>query len=597
MNCFAPQGITECAVYGTDARGCPVPGVTKCAVFFSANQPQARPEMWRDIKESKKTGTKIIAIDPRFTQIAEMADLWLQIRPGTDAALAYGLLNVIIQEELYDKEFVQKWCLGLDELKSCVSEYSPEVVEGITWIPRDKVVEVARIYATSKPAQMCSGWGVTYSHLGGEAVLQFNLAKCALRALTGNLDVEGGDLMRCPAEQLNYVENMHWDKLIEHPLRKRDSLSVDKFPYSSVKGFTLLMKAMSKMYRRGGYLNDWAICPIVSPHLIWQAILEEKPYPVKGLIISGLNLMCVRTNIRKIYDALKSDNLDLIVTMDHFMRPHGILADYVLPSADWLEGPCINPLSYRTSEQSVPAKFERKLDYYFWRGLGVRLGQQEYWPDTLEDIYDEVLQPRGLSFKEYAAITSHEKDARWPTRYRKYECDGFATNSGKIELAPSVLKELGYEVLTPYKEPPRSQVSTPELAKAYPLILITGGRTVTFMHSRFREIEKLRKRHPDPIVQIHPDTAAEHGITGGDWVYIETPEGKIKQKAEVTTKIHHQVIHIEHGWSFPEQPGEDPNLFGIWESNAGVILPDDPELCDFQGGSPLRALLCKIYKV
>jgi thiosulfate reductase/polysulfide reductase chain A len=105
-----------------------------------------------------------------------------------------------------------------------------------------------------------------------------------------------------------------------------------------------------------------------------------------------------------------------------------------------------------------------------------------------------------------------------------------------------------------------------------------------------------RARHPDPIVQIHPDTADKNGITNGDWVYIETPEGRIKQKAEVTTIIHPEVVSIEHGWSFPEQPGEDPNLFGVWESTAGVILPDDPELCDFQGGPPLRALLCRIYR-
>ena len=107
----------------------------------------------------------------------------------------------------------------------------------------------------------------------------------------------------------------------------------------------------------------------------------------------------------------------------------------------------------------------------------------------------------------------------------------------------------------------------------------------------------MRKFHPDPIVQVHPDSAGPAGIVSGDWVYIETPEGKIKQKAEITTKIHPRVIHVEHGWWFPEQAGEEPNLFGVWESNAGVILPDEPEVCDFQGGTPFRGLLCKISRV
>ncbi len=597
MNCFAPQGIVECAVYGSDARGAPIPGVTECAVFFSANQSESRPNLWRAIRESKKKGTRIIAIDPRFTKIAEMADLWLQIRPGTDAALAYGLLNVIIREELYDKEFVQKWCLGFDELKSCVRDYSPEVVEGITWIPSDKVIETARVYATSKPAQMCSAWGVTYSHLGRDAVLQFNLAKCALRAITGNLDIRGGDIMTAPAAGIDYLSNMHWDTLINHPLRKRDNLSAGKFPCSSVAGFALLKEAMAKTYQKGGYRWDWAICPLVSPHLIWQAILEEQPYPLKALIINGLNVMSTRTNTKMIYDALKSDNLNLLVTMEHFMRPHGMLADYVLPSADWFEGVSFDPITYQVGEQSVVPKFERMQDYYFWRGLGIRLGQEGYWPDTLEDIYNKVLQPTGMSFREFAAMTGPERDARFPVRYKKYESDGFATASGKIELAPGTLKEMGYEVFGPYKEPPRTPVSAPELTGEYPLILITGGKTVTFMHSRYREIEPLRKRHPDPIVQIHPDVASKHGIASNDWVYIETPEGKVKQKAEVTTRIHPKVVHIEHGWSFPEQPGEAPSLFGVWESTAGLVLPDDPELCDFQGGPPLRALLCKISKV
>ena len=593
MNCFAPEGLTQCSVYGADSRGFLEPGVTKCVVFFSGNKKHSMPNRWKTIIESKRQGTKIIVIDPMFTELSEMADMWLQIRPGTDAALAYGFLNVIIQERLYDEEFVQKWCLGFDKVKSAVKEYTPEVVEEITWVPRGKIIEAARIYATSKPAIM-GFMDVTHSHLGRDAVLQIYLAESTLRAITGNLDVRGGDLMRETEEgfNFNFDDNMHWDKLFNHPLRKRDCLSAEKFPISSVRGFALLMEAMRKPNGKVGYLNSWNFTPMASPHYIWQAILDEKPYPVKALIINGLNVMCTRTNAGKIREALKSGNLEISVTTDHFMRPAAMLADYVLPATDWLEDVCLNLQRNLIGEQSVPPKFERKSDYYFLRELGIRLGQGKYWPDTIEDMYDKIIQPSGLSFQEFKSTNTVPPKIR----YKKYETEGFHTRSGKIELVPSVLKELGYELWTSYKEPPRTPISAPELADIYPLILTTGKKTVTYYHSALREIEKLRARHPDPIVQIHPDTADKNGITNSEWVYIETPEGRIKQKAELTTTIHPQVVSIEHGWSFPERPGEDPNLFGVWESTAGVILPDDPELCDFQGGSPLRALLCRIYK-
>ncbi|MGA2670225.1 MAG: molybdopterin-dependent oxidoreductase [Dehalococcoidia bacterium] len=592
MNCFAPKGIVHCAMYGSDATGSPQRGVTKCIVFFSGNKKHSRPSTWKTIVDTKEQGAKIIVVDPRLTELAKIADIWLQIRPGTDAALAYGMLNIIIQENLYDKEFVQQWCLDFEKVKSCVRKYTPEVVEEITWISREKIIEAARTYATSKPALIEPSIDVSHSHLGGDPVLQSNLAKCALRAITGNLDVKGGDVMRDTnqASSLNYDDNMHWDKLINHPMRKRDSLSAEKFPISSVEGFALLRESMAKPNGKVDFIADWCFSPMASPHYIWQAILDEKPYPLKALIIDGLSLMCSRTNTRKIYAALKSDNLDISVVMDQFMRPEAMLADYVLPATDWFEVSWLDLVRNQTSEQAVTPKFERKSMYYFLRELGIRLGQEEYWPNTLEEMYDYIIRPRGLKFQEFS---SHAPTAR----YKKYETDGFRTHSGKVELAPSLLKKLGYELWTPFKEPPRTPVSAPELAKKYPLILITGARTITFFHSTLREIAKLRAHHPDPLVQIHPDTARENGIADGDWVYIETPEGRIKQRAEVTKIIHPKVVGIEHAWSFPEQSGEDPNLFGIWESTAGVILPDDPELCDFQGGPPLRALLCKIYRV
>ena len=141
--------------------------------------------------------------------------------------------------------------------------------------------------------------------------------------------------------------------------------------------------------------------------------------------------------------------------------------------------------------------------------------------------------------------------------------------------------------------------SSREIAKEYPLILITGGRMRPLFHSEHRQLGMgTREQRPDPIVQIHPDTARELGIADGDWAYIETRRGRIKQKAEVTTRIHPRVINVESHWWFPEQPAEEPCLHGLWQSNANVLTMEELDACDqVTGGWPLRALLCKVYKV
>ncbi len=600
-NCYQPQIVTEVAVYGGDTvPEMGRPGVTKCAVVFGANPFAAFPSAWSHFLELKRGGAKIIVIDPRRTKTAEQADIWLQLKPGTDGALAYGMLNVIIEEGLYDKEFVDKWCLGFDEVREFIKAYPPRVVEDITWVPAEKIAEVARIYATSAPASMATCWGVTHSQLGRGRTLSVNLAKCIMRAITGNLDVKGGDVLVSP---LNYAhdQNMHFDKIFEHPLRTRDKVDADIFPIMSLRALKLFHKALHKVYGENGYSKPMALYPNVSPRPLWDAIINEEPYPVKALLNFGMNVLVTRTNYKRVYQALKSDKLALHITADHYLTPSAMLSDYVFPITDMFEKPYMDPEGYYRSigEQAVKPKYERRNDYDLCRGLGIRLGQEAYWPETLEAFYSKYLEPTGLSFQETVRTVrwvGDQRSLRPPRKYKQYEESGFATLSGKVELLPSILKELGYKLLPHYSDLPQipGVTGSPE---DYPLILIAGGRVRTFNHSCLREQPRLRERHPDPIMQLHPDTAKEHGISSGDWVYIETPKGKIKQRAELTDGIHPKVVHAEHGWWFPERSGEDPYLFGVWESGVGQLFPDEPETCDFQGGVTMRAVQCKISKV
>jgi anaerobic selenocysteine-containing dehydrogenase len=313
--------------------------------------------------------------------------------------------------------------------------------------------------------------------------------------------------------------------------------------------------------------------------------------------------MVTMPNTKLVYKALKS--LELYVVMDYWLTPSAELADYVLPSASWLERPCISTACdtagfVAAGEAPLPSvkegEYERRRDYDLWRGLGIRLGQEKHWPwKTLEEAYDYRLAPLGYNLKSFVAETGGH--ASVAAGYQKHEQVGFATPTGKLELCSTILEKLGYDPLPRYQEPPESPLSTPELAKDYPLILTTGGRFQPMYHSEHRQIESLRKQHPDPIAQLNPETAAGLGIDDGDWIWIETPRGRIRQKCRYFNGIAPGVVHAQHGWWFPELPGEEPWLRGVWESNINVVTDNAPENCNpISGGWPLRALLCRVYK-
>jgi anaerobic selenocysteine-containing dehydrogenase len=201
----------------------------------------------------------------------------------------------------------------------------------------------------------------------------------------------------------------------------------------------------------------------------------------------------------------------------------------------------------------------------------------------------------GVSFQ---GLINNGGLATWPKKERKYEEGGFGTPTGKVELSSEIFKQLGYDPLPQFYEPPESPYSRPDLFREYPFILITGGRHYPFYHSEHRQIPSLRKQHPHPIAQIHPDAAAKLHVCDGDWIWIETPRGRVKQKVDLFDGIDPGVVHAQHGWWYPEMPGEEPWLHGLWESNINVVVDDEPDHCNvLSGGWPLRAGLCKVSKV
>ncbi len=505
--------------------------------------------------------TKLIVVDPRLTYMASRADIWLQLRPGTDTALAFGLLYVIIEENLYDRDFVEKYVYGWDEFVERVREYPLAKVAEITWVPEEKIRQAARLYAQTKPA--CMHWGVPIEQ--GINCTDNDRILVDLMAITGNLDVPGGNVFFVPPPVRTLSDFALHRELPEEQRAKR--LGADTF-------------------KLAGRVT------ISVPKAVWDAILTEKPYPVKTMLIHGSNPVITKANAREAYQALSQ--LDFLSVADLFLTPTAELADIFLPAATWLEmdhvADCLKRQGYVFARQKIVQVGECWSDYKIFNELGKRMAQGDYWWEDVEGGLDHILEPSGLTWREF----KEKGYLQGKMEYRKYERKGFSTPTRKFELRSTTMEEWGYDPLPRYREVPESPLSQPELAREYPFILTAGARSPMFFHTEHRMIPWLREIHPDPIVEIHPEAAKEHGIADGDWVFIETPRGRIKQKARVTLGIDPRVVAAEHGWWFPEI--KDPG-HGWQEANINIVTDNDPAGYDpAMGSANLRALLCKIYR-
>lgn len=521
------------------------------------------------INDAIKAGSKLIVVDPRRTRLARHAEHWLQLRPGTDDALALGMLNVIINEDLYDHEFVEKWCYGFEQLKERVREYIPSRVSEITWVPEKTIVDAARMFAITKPATLEWGVGIEHTPNTTQTVRAISL----LMAVTGNYDVPGGwleDLGVLPAAD----HNNHL--LSEEQGKKR--LGEDTYRILA------------------GNHN-----PFPSAHIpsVLNAAITGKPYPIKSFLHFGNNGIISNGDAHKTAAALRAAEFN--VCMDLFMTPTAELCDIVLPAAAWMELDeihCAPDWGHTILVQKqVVRTNECKSDEEVFCELSARMGL-DYGAEKPSDIYDEQLRLAAETYPQLRDMTFADmKELSYlqiPYEYKKYEKrGGFRTATGKVELYSTVFEKLGYDPLPYYEEPPESPYASPELLSTYPYVLTTGGRSIFYFCSEGKQIKSFRRAHDYPQVEIHPDTAAKHGIVDGDMVYIESPRGRIEQKAWVHGGIDPRVINCEYGWWFPERGGPD---HGCYDSNCNVLTSQEGPFDPCMGTYQLRGLLCRIYK-
>jgi len=234
---------------------------------------------------------------------------------------------------------------------------------------------------------------------------------------------------------------------------------------------------------------------------------------------------------------------------------------------------------------------ECRSDHEMLNDLAHRVGQGEHWWENFEQALDWILEPLGITWGQFK-----ERDyIRGEVTPQKYKTKGFSTPSRKFELYSTRLEELGYDPLPQHREPPESPYRTPDLYIKFPFILITGRRQPGFFHSENRQLPWLRELHPDPVVEIHPAAAAEHRIKEGDWVWIESPRGRVRQRAKLFAGMDPRVVSAEHAWWFPEKP--DPG-HGWDESNINMLTCNAYESCDTaMGATHVRTLLCRISRV
>ena len=434
--CWIPTFMIETAIYGW----CPfeIDLANSRLIVLWGHNPGASgmPEM-RGIFDLKQNGLKVIVIDPRYTETASKADLWLPLRPGSDVALALAWLNVIIWEGLYDQTFIENCCIGFEELAEHVRQYTPEWAAPLTWLDPELIRKGARMYAGNRPGNI--QWGVSIDQSGRSAGAGIH-ARALLRAVTGNLDAPGSDLLCGPSPDFITDEEMEANDWLPEE-QKAKQIGSDRYKLITWPGYGRIAAITKEVWGKAP-TAEW-MCE-AHPPSVFRAILTEKPYPVKALIVLGTNPINSYGRTDLVLEALRK--VDFLVTMEYWMTPTAMLSDYVLPAASPLERPTITTTygcsdTLIASERAIQPMFERRTDYEFWRGLGLRMGQEEMWPwDNLEEAFYYRIYPLG-----YDDVSSYDEFVEkhrfhFPEReYYKYGRVGFATPSGRIELVSSTL--------------------------------------------------------------------------------------------------------------------------------------------------------------
>jgi len=500
------------------------------------------------LEENLKKGSKLVVIDPKRIPLADRADLYLKIRPGTDGAMALAMINVIITENLYNREFIENYTYGFDQLISHIQNYTPEWAEEITWVPAEDIRKLARLLATTKGAGIYQGTCTQDQTANGT---QNSRAFSILQVITGNINVPGG-----------------W--VISPRLR-----------FGNVG-----MGAESEPLGADHYPIFYEVFGRKSPYGVVTMVPESIPEKLKAFLVVGGNPLISMADTNAFREAFK--NLELLVVHDLFMTETAELAHYVLPACSHLEKwgvaytynvcHCLPFLMLR--KKAIEPFHESWSEWKLFTELAKRLGLGEYFPwKSEEELVAFELEPSGLSFD--TLLTDKPEGAYYQEKTYETKEGAFTTPTRKIEIYSEALEKVGHDPLPTYREPEKSPHGSRwnELREKYPLILSTGNRSYYYTHSQHRGVKALKEKNPEPKAELGPETAKQYGINDGSRILVETDRGQVKMRAAVSERVAEGVVLVPHGW---------PR-----EANAN-LLTDTTCREPIMGYPQMKSLLCNV---
>ena len=565
-----------------------------------------------------KLGTHLISVDPRITWPGSRnGNINVQLRPQTDTCFALGVMNLMFQNDEYDHDFVEQWIYGLDELKARAAEYPVEKFAEITTVDVATIERVAHILGTERPIGWA--WGLAFDQ--NKNGVQLSQAMILLAAMTGSIDTPGGLTLGPPSALLGKWRMEQRGAMTDEVWSLR--IGAAEWPGLSTGMATT---------QRDETLNTME---------------AHKPYQLRMAWVNSSNFLAPTCSAqpKRWHDAL-CESIEFCVIQDLFLTPTAMaVGDYFLPMSTWAEhdGICLTHYGRNTvfmgpmnkalqvgecmSDVEICLVFGQRLNPTWWpwyKPAGDKidvstLEHSQYAPmllgkdrglldrDALEkavvQFYSDQLAELGMTFDQFREEGIYQPGAHG-FEYEKYAKGmlrfdgepGFNTITGQIEAYSILYESWGEDPLPYYEEPNYSQVSKPEFAGQYPLISTSGSRRYSSFHSEHRQVPPLRQIDPWPWVQINPETAAEYGITKGDWVEVYNMFGAARFKAEITFCMKPGIINCAHGWWFPEQDGEEPNLFGVWKSNFNSLVPH-MNIGKLGFGAPYKGVMCNMRRV
>lgn len=633
--------------YGTSLPAGVMPDLdnANCILFWGYNPSASRIAHATATVAATKRGAKLIVVDPRNAGLARRADEWLQVRPGTDGALALGLSHVMIERGWYDADFIRSWT----NAPMLVREDTGRLLRAGD-IGQDDTIDSGLVWSTSKGAPVLArlGDGDTDQALFGRFDVETPEGKVTCRPvfqlwadLCARYNPEAAaEITTIPAEHIERtaeilwcerpVAYMAWSGLEQQSNATQIARSIGllyaltgnydakggNVEFSTVPAGDILGDEFLTAEQRAKTLGiaERPLGPARFDHVtsadIYRAILEETPYPVRGLVSFGSNLMLAHADGATAQRALQS--LEFHVHTDLFLNPSAQHADIILPATSPFESEGLK-VGFEISEDAcslvqlrrplVAPRGEARSDTQIIFDLACRMGLRDrFWDGDVDQGLRALLAPSGVSLETLRAAP---EGIRVPleTRHRKFTEStgdtprGFNTPSRRIELYSETLLASGQNPLPDYEEPLVSPRTEPSFARRYPLIL-TCTKDTLFCESQHRALPSLRRRSPDPLVDLHPNAASERGIAEGDWVRIETPSGQAKARARLDETLAPDVVCGQHGW-----------WQGCEEIGASGYPATGPETANFNlvigheavdpvsGSVPMRGYVCQIERI